>query len=206
VTSRKVDVVTLDGGGAQVDWRLSVTGASASSFRQRYHAESTRKERLVEDLSGELGGLSAVQVEANNLDDIEQPPTLRVRARAAEMGRREGDTVSLPAGPRAHLVRDWAPLSTRTEDVRFHARATTVSDWTLHVPPGARTISSPTAQDVVTPFGAVHVTVDSSPGTVRVVTSISLDRSRVGAGEYAAFRAFCEAADHALSQRLVVSR
>jgi hypothetical protein len=206
VTARKVDVSASADGSAQIDWRASVTGAAASSFRQRYHSASSRKERLAEDLSGDFAGLSVTQVEANDLDDVEQPVSLRVRGRSLELARREGTTLSLPASPRAHLVRDWAPLSERRLDVRLRAKATNVSDWTLHVPPGMHAVSAPASEDVRSPFGSVHVATETSGGTVHVVTTVTLDQTRITAADYPAFRAFCEAGDRALGQRLVVSR
>jgi len=206
VTTRKVEVSEAADGASQIDWRLTVTGAAAGSFRQRYHVASSRKDRLAEDLSGELAGLAITQVDANDMDDIEQPVNLRVRARSQELGRREQDTVSLPAGPRRHLVRDWAPLSERHLDVRLHAKATSVSDWTLRVAPGKHVVSAPQPAEVRTPFGSVRVTSETSGGTVHVVTTVTLDQTRIPASDYAAFRAFCEAGDRVLDQRLVVSR
>ncbi len=206
VAARTIDVSVSADGLATVDWKLDVTGAAASSFRQRYHVESSRKERLTEDLGGELSGLLVSQVDAGNLDDVEAPVTLRVHGRSSELTRHEGASFSLPAGPRAHLVRDWASLSERKGDVRLHAKTTSVSDWVLHLPPGGHVVSTPTPADVTTPFGSVHVGVESSGGTVRVTTNVTLDRTRIAAAEYPAFRAFCEAGDRVLGQRLVVSR
>jgi cellulose synthase operon protein C len=206
VTARNVDVTLAPDGGSLVDWRLTVTGAAAGSFRQRYQVVSSRKERLAEDLSGELAGLAVTQVEANNLDDVELPVSLRVHARSQELARREGETLSFPAGPRVHLVRDWAPLSERHLDVRLHAKATTTSDWTLHVPPGMHVVASPIGADVRTEFGSVHVTSEASGSSVHVVTTVTLDKTRIAASEYPAFRAFAETGDRALGQRLVVSR
>jgi hypothetical protein len=206
VTARKVELTQSPDGAAQVDWRITVTGAAAGSFRQRYHVASSRKERLAEDLSGELAGLSVTQVDANDLDDVEQPVNLHVRARSQELARREGDTLSFPSGPRVHLVRDWAPLSERRLDLRLHAKATTVSDWTLHIPAGMHVVNAPMQAEVRTAFGSVHVATETAGGTVHVVTTVTLDQTRIAAHDYPAFRAFCEAGDRLLGQRLVVSR
>jgi len=206
VTTRKVDVAQTPDGSALIDWRLTVTGAAAGGFRQRYHVASARKDRLAEDLSSELAGLAISQVEASNLDDIEQPVSLHVRARSQELARRERDTLSFPAGPRMHLVRNWAPLSERRLDVRLHSRATTVGDWTLHVPPGMHVVSTPVPADVRTPFGSVRVATETAGSAVHVVTTITLDQTRIAARDYAAFRAFCEAGDRALDQRVIVSK
>ena len=175
VTTRKVDVTEAADGSALIDWRLTVTGAAAGGFRQRYHVASARKERLAEDLGSELAGLAISQVEASNLDDLEQPVSLHVRARSQELARRERDTLSIPAGPRTHLVRNWAPLSERRLDVRLHSRATTVGDWTLHLPPGLRVVSTPLPAEVRTPFGSVSVVTEAAGSTVHAVTTIALD-------------------------------
>jgi transglutaminase-like putative cysteine protease len=215
VTARKLDVFLAADGSAQIDWRLNVTGASASSYRQRYQSDSSRKDRLAEDLSGELTGLVITEATAGNLADIEQPVSLRVHARSQELGRRERgvaptgsgeESRSFPAGPHEHLVRDLASLSTRHQDIRLRARTTAVSDWTLHIPAGMHTVTPLQPADVTTPFGSVHVAVESSAASVHVVTTVTLDQTRIPARDYPAFRAFCEAGDHALGQRLVLSR
>jgi len=206
VTTRKINVTETAEGAAAIDWYLTVTGASAGSFRQRYHVESSRKERLAEDLSGELAGLGITQVEASDLDNVELPVDLHVRARAEQLARRERDTLSMPAGPHEHLVRDWAPLSERHLDVRLRAKTTNVSDWTVRLPAGMHVVSSPSQGDVKSPFGSVRVATEINGSVVHVVTTVTLDETRVPAAQYPAFRAFCEAGDHALGQRIVVSK
>jgi transglutaminase-like putative cysteine protease len=206
VTSRKVDVSLEGDGTAQVDWRADVTGASAGSYRQRYHSEVSRKPRLTEDLGGELGGLEIASLEAPGLDDIEKPVSLRVRAKARQLARLEGDSLSIPAGPKEHMVRDFAPLSQRKLDVRLPFRSKVESDWTVRLPPAARVLRAPQAASTTSPFGTVMVAVEQTPSEVHVTTAVTLDVSRVGASDYPAFRAWCESADRALGQRIVISK
>jgi tetratricopeptide (TPR) repeat protein/transglutaminase-like putative cysteine protease len=206
VTSRKVDVTVAADGDAQVDWQAEVTGASAGAYRQRYHSEVSRKQRLTEDLSGELGGLEIASLEAPTLDDIEKPAMLHVRAKARQLARREGDAVSIPAGPKEHFVHDFAPLSQRRLDVRLPFRSVSATDWTVHVPSSARVLRAPQPATLSGPFGSVRVTVEQPPGGVHVATIVSLDVSRVSASDYPAFRAWCESVDRALGQRIVVSK
>jgi hypothetical protein len=47
------------------------------------------------------------------------------------------------------------------------------------------------------------VTVSAS--SIRVKTSVSLTKTRIAAGEYGAFRAWCEEVDRALGQRAMVA-
>ncbi len=206
VATRRVEIGLGEGAAADVDWRLTVSGVTAASYRQRYRAASSRLQRLVEDLGDEFGGISNARVDTNSLEDIELPVSLRLRGRAGQLVRRDGERLTVPLGPRAHLVRDWAPLSARRTDVRLLSRSTSVSDWTLHIPSGMRVITPPLVQDVVTRFGGVRVKVEALAGAIHVVTTVSLDESRVRAVDYPAFRAFCEAGDRALGQTVVLAR
>jgi transglutaminase-like putative cysteine protease/Flp pilus assembly protein TadD len=206
VMGRTVDVALGGEGIAQVDWKAEVSGALASSYRVRYHADVSRKQRLTEDLSAELGGLDIASVDAPSLDDVEQPVKVHVLAKAREIGRTDGDKLSLPAGSREHLVRDFAPLSQRKLDVKIPFRSTSETDWTVHLRPGTEVVRAPVPATVPSEFGNVTVAVEQSPGTVHVKTTVTLDRSRVTAKEYPAFRAWCENADRALGQRIVISK
>jgi cellulose synthase operon protein C len=206
VMARAIDV-TLGGDGlAQVDWTTNVTGAMANAYRVRYQAEVSRKQRLIEDLSSDLGGLDILGVEAPRLDDIEQPVSVHVRARAREIGRKDGDKTSLPAGSREHLVRDFAPLSQRKLDVRIPFRSKSETTWTVHLPQGKEVLRAPLPASVSSEFGSATVTVEQAAGSVQVKTVVTLDRSRIKAAEYPAFRAWCESADRALGQRIVISK
>jgi formylglycine-generating enzyme required for sulfatase activity len=90
--------------------------------------------------------------------------------------------------------------------VRLSARSTQDTEWVLHLPTGAKVTSAPSPSRVESPFGSVSVEVEQTAGTVRVRTRVVIDRSRVPAAEYAAFRAFCEKGDRALGQRVIYTR
>ncbi len=206
VTSRTLDLAVSADGSAQVEFASTVTGANASGYRQRYHADVSRKQRIIEDLAGDFAGLDVLSVDAPHLDDIEEKVVLNVRGRAREFGRKDGDSLSVPVGPREHMVRDLAPLSQRKQDVRIHAMTTTENDWTVHLPPGMHVIRGPVASEARSAFGTVRVEVEQALPAVHVKTTVTLDRSRVAASEYPALRAWCEAADRILGQRVVVSK
>jgi hypothetical protein len=200
--SRKIDATITPDGNALLDARIDVSGVSAGAWRQRYHAEATRRPRLSEDLGAEFAGVDLGEISTNDLEDIEQNVSLRVKGKAPSFARRDGDLWSVPVGPREHLVRDFASLSQRRLDLRLSAQTTTESEWTLRLPPGTRVITAPHNAKEASPFGTVTVEVESQNGTVRVKTSIAMTKTRIGAGEYSAFRTWCDAADRALGQRL----
>ncbi len=205
VTTRGVEATVAADGTAALSYTLATTGAYAASWRMRYHAEATRKQRLQEDLGSEVQGLEVLSVKAGDLEDIEQPPTLEVRAKAPSFGRREGENVSVPMGPAPYLVRELAPLSQRRLDVRLRAQSTTVTESVVKLPASAKIVSLPVAAASATVYGSFQIAVDSSGGQVRMKSTVTLSRSRISAAEYPAFRSFCESVDRALGQRLVVS-
>jgi tetratricopeptide (TPR) repeat protein/transglutaminase-like putative cysteine protease len=205
VTSKKVEATISTEGAATIDWRTDVSGVSASSWRARYHADSTRKQRIQEDLGGEFSGLDIDKLEAGDLEDLEKPVSLHVRGKAAQFARREGDMLSIPVGPPEHMVREFAPLSERKLDERLYTQSTTENDWTVKTQGGGRVVSAPKPVDIQSPFGRFVLTVESGAGSVHVKSSLRLTRLRVPVAEYPALRAWCEQVDRALSQRVVVA-
>ncbi len=182
-----------------------MTGVNAPSWRVRYHAESLRKDRLQEDLASDSPGAAVQSVDAGNLEDVEAPVRIRAKVKLASFGRREDSTLSVPIGPRDHMVRDWASLSSRRLDLRIPAQTTDVSEYTIKIPAGAKIAAMPGGATAASPFGDFRVAVDPIAGGVHVTTTLSITKTRVPVAEYAAFRKWCETIDAALGQRLVVT-
>jgi hypothetical protein len=205
VAARSLDAVIDANGGAALDWKIDVSGSQASTWRARYHAEGTRKERIQEDLGRDFAGLEVSQIEVNDLDNVELTPQLHLKGKAPQFARKEGERWSIPAGPSEHMVHEYAELANRKLDVRIFSQATTVSDWTLHVPASMKVETLPDAHPLVTtPFGSVSVEVSSEGQVVHAKTTVTMTKTRISVAEYPAFRAWCESVDRALGQRLVV--
>jgi hypothetical protein len=203
VASKRIEAQLGADGAANLDYGISISGASASSWRQRYHAKATQKLRVQEDLSSELPGVEVSSVTANDLEDIEQKVQIKAKGKAPAFARKDGDAWSVRVGAKEHMVRTWAPLSSRKRDMRIAALSTQENEAVLKLPQGAKVISAPRAAEGKSPFGTYAVEVDtSSPGTVRVKTVVAVTKSRISASEYGAFRAFCEQADRDLGQTL----
>jgi transglutaminase-like putative cysteine protease len=202
VLSRKLDATLGADGRAQIDWRFEVNGVSAGAWRQRYHAEATRKARLSEDVAQELPGMEIADVSANDLEDVEQKVSVRVKGRAPQFARRDGEAWTALVGPREHMVRDFAPMSQRRLDLRLAAQTTSDSEWTLRLPAGAKITTAPRSGVETSPYGTVRVDTEVAGGTVHVKTSVTMTKTRIPATEYAKFRAWCEAADRVLGQRV----
>ncbi len=205
VTSRKMEAQLAADGSAQIDWRASVTGVNAPSWRVRYHAESLRKDRLQEDLASDLPGAAVQSVDANDLENVEAPAQIHAKARVPGLGRRDQDMLSVPIGPREQMVRAYASLSQRHLDIRLSAQTTTETEYVLKLPPGSKISAMPGASSLPSPFGNFQVAIDPIAGGVRVKTTIAITKTHIPVAEYPAFRKWCEAVDAALAQRLVIS-
>jgi tetratricopeptide (TPR) repeat protein len=205
VSTKKVDAAIGADGSATIDWRVAVSGVSASSWRARYHADSTRKQRVQEDLAAEFAGLAVDKLDAGDLEDLEKNVTMHAHGKAAQFAHKDGESLSIPVGPSEHMVREFAPLSSRKQDVRLYTQSTTDNDWTIKLPAGARVMSAPKPVEVASPFGKFVLSVEQSGGAVHVTSSLAITRLRIPVAEYPALRAWCEQVDRALSQRLVVA-
>lgn len=202
VSSRRMEATVGEGGSAQIDWRVEVTGASASSWRARYHAKATQKPRLQEDLSSALPGVEIDSVTSNELEDVEQKVVVRAKGRAPSYARKDGDSWTMPVGATEHMVRSWAPLSSRRRDMRIFALSTEVNETIVKLPQGAKVIGPPRSAEGKSPFGFYKVDVETTGNVVRVTTTVAITKSRISVAEYAAFRTFCERADRELGQSL----
>jgi hypothetical protein len=206
--ARRIEAWLHPEGSANLDVRVETKGALASEQRQRYHAMGTQRERLQGDLAAEFGGFEltpgGAAIETSDLEDIEQPVKVRVRGKALGLGRRDGSDVSIPLAPTGRLVSSFTSLSTRRQDVRLHVRSTLEDELVIHLPAGFKTKALPDTLRQDSPFGSFAIAAESSPGKVIVKTKIAFDKPRVTPAEYAAFRKFCEAADSAFAQHLLV--
>lgn len=189
-----------------VEFSADVSGVNAPAWRRRYRSVSAQKDRIKEDLGGDLPGFEPKTVKANDLTKIEENVHVEAQGSVSSLARREGNTYSVPAGPREYLVRDLAPLSVRKRDVKIPARASQITEWTVKLPAGAKVTRLPETLDEKSKFGAASVQVRQDGQSVTVRTQIAIDVPRVVAADYAAFRAFCERVDHALGAKVMYTQ
>ena len=94
-------------------------------------------------MGSEFSGFDLEKVEASDLEDIEAKVVLKAKGKTSSLARREGTSLSIPAGPKEHLVRQYAALSERKLDLRLGAQTTTESEWVLKLPAGFRPTGVP---------------------------------------------------------------
>lgn len=204
VDAHKVEATVSRDGVAQLDWQAEVSGVDASEWRVRFHADATRKQRVQQMLAAILPGSEVAAVEAGNLEDVEQQVKMRVRVRVPQFAVPDGSTMTIPLGRREHMVRNFASLASRKLDVRLLAQFTEQDDWIVRLPAGAKVRSLPSSTRSGGPFGTYELDVEQAGNVLHAKTTVTLQKTRVAASEYGAFRSWCEEVDRALGQRAIV--
>ena len=205
VSSKRIEANVSADGSAQIEWDVAVSGANAAGWRNRYHAKATQKQRVQEDLASEIPQLDVQSVTANDMDDIESKVEIKAKGKAPSFARKDGETRTVGVGAREHMVKAYAPLSSRRQPLRIQALVTEENETVVHLPAGAKVIGAPHAANGNGPFGSFKVESEVSGNVVKVKTTIALAKSRIAASEYAAFRAFCEQIDRELGQSVTYS-
>jgi hypothetical protein len=197
-------------GAAQVATDTTVSGVFAPEWRMRYLAEGTRNDRLTRDLASDLGPVELVAgkggVETSDMDNEEEPVRVRAKAKATALARREGETLSVPAGPVQHLAASLAAQSARSLDLVVGPLSMREETWIIKLPSGMKATRVPLPLSIDTPYGAFAIKVEEASGKVTVKSTLTLKKARISPSEYQGWRAFCEAVDRAFGQRVVVGK
>ena len=205
---RKIAVNVAQDGSASFSLDATVAGVNAAAWRGRYQPEGTRRERASQDLTTFFGSVELAKdagaLVVREVDDVEQPFGLSVKGKAPAYGRREGDTVSMPTASSLSLMSSIAALSARKTDLVLGAQSLSSEERVLTFPASATIVRAPAAAKIDSPFGSAIVEVKRESGRLVVTSKFQLTKSRVTPSEYKAFREFCEKADAALEQRLVL--
>ncbi len=195
-------------GQARINLSYATGGFSAAEWRDRYHAEATRRERINHDLGSTFPGFvltpGTAGLETSNLDDADAPVTIKVDGVAPTFARREGKLLIMPVTDDFRLTPTFASLSQRRLPVAVGAFAELRHKYTVELPPGAKIVSAPTSTKVDGTFGYYSLEVETTPQRVKVQSKLGVKVSRVSVADYPAWKQFCEAADRALSTPLVI--
>lgn len=196
-------------GSAKLDIEYLVTGSQAPSWRRRYHAQATQRERASSDLSREFPGFALAEGSAGltaELSDYEQPVRISLSGEAPTFGRSEGERLSLPVTTRVRLTESYASLSHRLLDVAIPVFGTARDSFEVKLPAGYRVLAQPSTVAKKSPFGEYSVSVEQQADVVKVTSEVSLSVTRVKPAQYQAWRAFCQAVDAAMTPRLVIGK
>ena len=205
---REVKVQLAKGGEAKLEFDYATGGFNAPQWRSQYQSEATRDDRINNDLGREFPGFEIAAgnqgIVTSDLTKVEEPVHIKVRGSAPSFARREGNQLSMAVTNSFRLTPNYASLSQRRHDVRLLAFSTLEDQYTIKLPPGSKIISAPSTATQDGRFGSYSVSVQQDHDQVTVSSRLIVKVERVTPKDYPAWKSFCEAADRALSPRLVI--
>jgi cellulose synthase operon protein C len=208
IDTRRFQLDLRPNGELAFDGRLETRGVDAPSWRRRYLAKSTQRERLSTDLASSFGGPIEITdgpgLLVKGLAAVEEPVVVELTGAAS--APKEGAGFSVPMGPGYALVANYAARPGRSYDVLVGPQRLRDETWVLRVPAGMKVASLPQATKLETPFGSYLLEVEEKNGHIEVRTRLSIDRARIAPGDYAAWRAFCQAVDASAGARVVLTK
>ncbi len=183
-------------------------GVDAPGWRRRYRAVATRRERVSSDLAATLGPVELRPgprgLKVSGVDGIEAPVRLDVAGTGT--ASQQGDTWVIPVGPTWTLVGTLASRAKRTHDLLVGPRNVHEETWTMTIPPGMKLQSTPKKAKIATPFGNYEQSTTIEGNKVTVRSRLSFLQERVSAGDYPAFRQFCQSVDASSGARLLITK
>ncbi|MEZ4369329.1 MAG: DUF3857 domain-containing protein [Polyangiaceae bacterium] len=210
VDTRDITAVVDADGSAKLELAYETRGTGASSWRRRYHAEATRRARVQRDLGQEFPGIEIDEgkagIVANDLEDVEQPVSMKIKGKAPSFARVEGKRLSMAVTSNYRLTPSFASLSSRKLDVRLPALGTSKNTFSVKLPAGMKVVALPSAKSGKSKFGSFELQVQQVGGEVKVTSTLVIDVARVKSSEYAEWKKFCTEVDSAFAQRLVVEK
>ncbi|MBW2528260.1 MAG: DUF3857 domain-containing protein [Deltaproteobacteria bacterium] len=207
VERRRFELRVAPSGRVDVHARLQSEGVTAPAWRRRYQAASTRRERVLRDLTDDLGAIElkpgAAGLRLLDLDDSERP--VRLEAQGTRTARIEGGALRLSMGPAYRLTARYGSLQKRTSAVVLGPKRTAEEIWTLQLRPGQSVTAVPAPVDVESPFGRYERRVERSATAITVRSVLVLRQPRIAPSEYDAWRRFAREVDAASGPSLELS-
>jgi hypothetical protein len=226
---RRWDVELQPSGEARVTETLTITGQAAPEWREHYQTPGERMDRYGKVWTGRYPGATLLSLDMPGIDDRNRPVTVRAVATVPRLGQssrgaRDGDggatgpaagqgegdagELDLPVTVRdADFARTYARLSARREDLLIAYPWQHEEELVFHLPAGWRVAALPPARAAESPFGRFRLDVSADGDrTVRVRSSLDVNRYRIAPADYARFRAFLGEIDAALAGRITVEK
>ncbi len=214
--TRRVQTVQLEESGkAKVSEVLTVSGQNASQYRDHFQNPSAQKERYEKAWNESFPGTQALHVEVPDIVNLEKNVTLRGELMVPKWGRPPsgGGSAALslrPLGREPDLLRSYARLSSRRYDLVLGFAWVSQDEVTVNLPPRFAVHRLPESRSIESPFGRFSLQIEQHPGktgiAVTAKSELRIDRHRVSASDYPAFRKFLSEVDSALAQELLVGR
>ena len=209
---RRWDVAMKADGSADVREKLTLTGQAAPEWREHYQTKGERADRYGKALSARNPGARLLSVDMPGIEDRNRPVTVLSHATIPALAERTADkALRLAMGTHEiDLARTYARLSDRDSPLVLGYPWQHQEQIAYQLPPRFAVTHLPTSRRIDSPFGHFDLRVqelDGSAGSPTVVVTGALDveRDRISAAEYPAFRRFLAEVDSAMAERITAA-
>jgi tetratricopeptide (TPR) repeat protein len=190
-------------GSADVREELTLTGQAAPEWREHYQTAGERDERYGKAFSARNPGAHLLSVEMPGIEDRNRPVTVLAHATVPGLGERiAGDGLKLGLGTReVDLARTYARLSDRRAALVLAYPWQHEEEIDYQLPRGFEVTHLPAPRRIESSFGSFELRTEKrGPGEVRVAGILNVERDRVSAAEYPAFRRFLATVDSIMAE------
>lgn len=203
--TRTMQVELEADGGGRIEVLEEVRGNEAPGYRVTYQAEGTRAERFERTMRAVFPGLELERgVAMEGLTRYGDPIRIRYAARVPQFAQLDADGLRL----RATVLDQLTPVFARAEERRhaldLQGTSSYVEERRVRVPAGMRVLALPEGGEAESAFGRFSLRLEQGGGEIVARTELELLRDRISAEEYGAFRAWLEAVDAILRQRIAL--
>jgi hypothetical protein len=214
---RRWEVALNADGSADVREKLTLTGQAAPEWREHYQTKGERSDRYGKALSARNPGAQLLSVDMPGIEDRNRPVTVLSHATIPGLAEQTADkALRLTLGTHeVDLARTYARLSQRKSPLVLGYPWQHDEQIVYQFPPRFEVTHLPASRRIDSPFGhfdlqvrqhgatAKDVEKDATESTTVVVTGdLDVERDRVSAAEYPAFRRFLAEVDSAMAERI----
>jgi transglutaminase-like putative cysteine protease/Tfp pilus assembly protein PilF len=202
---RQTLVVDLSGEQPVVEATAYATGANAVYWRSVFEEVQRRSEALERELAATYPGAHVRQATFSPLRDLERPVELTYSFTGGQFVREAGARRYIyPLGAPKDLLAAYAKQSKRDQDLVL--RVPFVNEMTVRykLPANAAFGALPRGSALTTPFGSFKLDYAMQGAELLVTSRYSIDRVRITAAEYPAFRQYVSEITAALSATIEV--
>ncbi len=204
--TKRVKVTIAADGSAEAEVTSEPTGLPAVTDRATYEAENRRTEAIEQEWSRRFGACKVVDEEFGDLTDVDAPVKIRYRIKVPSFARRRGDGLAIPASPFPLGLASSAALLARTHDLLLAPPCSDEAEVRFVLPAGVRPGALPAPLEIDTPVASAKASYAIDGGDLVLTRSVAVKVSRVGPGDYAAYRGLVQALDRWEAQDVVLEK
>ena len=208
---RRWDATMKADGSADVREKLILTGQAAPEWREHYQTRGERTDRYGKALSARNPGAQLLSVDMPGIEDRNRPVTVLSHATIPGVAERTADkALRLPLGTHEiDLARTYARLSERKSPLVLGYPWQHEEQIAYRLPPRFSLTHLPASRRIDSAFGhfELQVRAQDAGGSASVIVTGALDveRDRITAAEYPAFRRFLAEVDAAMAERITAA-